>query len=91
MKYRAHLSTFHRRLFVGDHPTFDAAAHAASCSASPGPTLDGCRCGGGSVTAILETAADRALVAETVDGMRYAFVPGDFGVTIPLPYEEAGA
>lgn len=87
MKYRANLSPFHGRRHVGDFPTFEASADAASCS-RPG-TLDDCRCGGGSVVAILETDADRALVAATADGMRYAYVPGDFGVTLPLPFIEA--
>lgn len=86
MKFRAHMDPFHNRAFAGDFSTFDEAARAGACSPSPGGGLDGCRCGGGSVVAVLETAADRALVAETVDGMRYAFVPGDFGVTLPLPF-----
>ncbi len=89
MRFRAHMNPFHNSAFAGDFATFDEAVHAGSCAPSPGGGLDGCRCGGGSVTAILETAADRALVAETADGMRYAYVPGDFGGEIPLPYIEA--
>lgn len=85
MKYRANVSPFHGRRHVGDFPTFEAAAAAASCS-HPGDRLNVCRCAGGSVVAVLETAADRALVAETVDGMRYAYTPGNFAVEIPLPF-----
>ncbi len=91
MLYRVHRNPFHGGRLDGDYPTLDAAYTAAACSPSGTPDAFRCLCGGGSVVAVLETDADRALVAETVDGMRYAYVPGDFGVELPLPFVEAKA
>jgi hypothetical protein len=87
MRYRVHSNPSHGHRLLGDYPTLDAAHTAASC-AHPG-SLDECLCGGGSVIAVIETAADRALIAATADGMRYAYVPTDVGVTIPMPFVEA--
>lgn len=87
MRYRVHSNPSHGRRFLGDYPTLDAAHTAAAC-AHPG-SLDECPCGGGSVIAVIETEADRALIRETADGMRYAYLPTDVGVAIPMPFVEA--
>jgi hypothetical protein len=87
MRFRVHSNLAHGRRFLGDYPTLDSAHTAAAC-AHPG-SQDECLCGGGSVVAVIETEADRAFIGETADGMRYAYVPTDVGVSIPMPFVEA--
>ena len=87
MRYRVHSNPFHGRRLLGDYATLDAAHTAAACT-HPG-SREGCHCGGGSVVAVIESDADRALIQTTADGMSYAYVPTDVGVSLPLPFVEA--